>query len=45
MLLTGAGVCVNGVKSKDSEDDANWWPLLRGKVLDRGDDICGVIEW
>ena len=33
------------VKSKDSEDDANWLPLLRAKMLAVGDDICGVMEW
>ena len=39
------GVCVAGVKSKDSEDNANWLPSLRALVLAVGDDICGMMEW
>ena len=36
---------MDGVKSKDSEDDADWWPSPRGKVLAAGNNVCGVIEW
>ena len=38
------GVCVDGVESMDSLEDVNWWPLLRGKVLAMGDDICGILS-
>ena len=39
------GDCMDGVKSKDSKDDADWLPSLRASVLAAGDDICGVMEW
>ena len=45
MSSTGAGVCVDGVESKDSKVNADWLPSLRDKVLAMGDDVCGVIEW
>ena len=45
MLSTGTGVCVDGVESKDPEDDADWLPSLRASVLAAGDDICGMMEW
>ena len=39
------GVCVDGVESKDPEDDADWLPLLEASMLVAGDDVCGVMEW
>ena len=34
-----------GVKSEDSENDANWLPSLRALVLAVGNDVCGMMEW
>ena len=36
---------MDGVKSEDSEDDADWLPSLRAEVLAVGDDVCGIIDW
>ena len=36
---------MDGVKSEDSKDNANWLPSLRGEVLAAGDNLCGVMEW
>ena len=45
LLSTAAGVCVDGVKSEESEDDANWLPSLEASMLAAGDDVCGMMEW
>ena len=36
---------MDGVESKDSEDDTDGLPSLEASMLAAGDDVCGVMEW
>ena len=37
---------MDGIESKDSEDDANWLPSLEASMLAAGDDVCGQMrDW